>query len=204
MCRSPRLLPTRGILNAFHLSTRIGFLLALTGLIGCSPSSPNADIAAPGQSPAAPAPDAVATSQGTWTPGGIGRHWVQNQQLQLLMKSVKNKTQVNWPRQVPQDPEDPQSADPDAVMANAAILADSLADAALNIPASVTSSKMSDADSAGFQAEASTLHRQALRLGEAARAKNVEHMQMSLDAISDTCISCHSRYRDVSGQLRSQ
>ena len=26
----------------------------------------------------------------------------------------------------------------------------------------------------------------------------------SLDAIGDTCISCHTRYRDFSGQLRSQ
>jgi cytochrome c556 len=134
----------------------------------------------------------------------MGHHWVQNQELQTLMKSVKLRTQTNWPRQVPQDPEDAQSAQPDAAMANAAILADSLANAAMQIPASVTNSKMSDADSAGFQAEANTLHRQALRLGEAARARNVEHMQMSLDAISDTCISCHSRYRDFSGQLRSQ
>jgi soluble cytochrome b562 len=134
----------------------------------------------------------------------MGRHWVQNQQLRSLMKSVQLKTLTNWPRQVPQDPEDPQLVNPDALMANAAILADGLADAAVRIPASVTNSKMSDADSAGFQAEANTLHRQALRLGEAAREKNVEHMQMSLDAINDTCISCHSRYRDFSGQLRSQ
>jgi cytochrome c556 len=189
------------ITNSF--SIRISLFLALTALIGCSPSSPNGDT--PQQSPpAAATPEPLATSQGTWTPGGMGHHWVQNQQLQALMKSVNAKTQANWPRHVPQDPEDPQSANPDAQMANAAILADSLADAAVQIPASVTTSKMSDADSAGFQAEANTLHRQAVRLGQSARAKNVEQMQMSLDAISDTCISCHSRYRDFSGQLRAQ
>jgi hypothetical protein len=86
----------------------------------------------------------------------------------------------------------------------AAKLADGLAAAAERIPSSVTTASMSEADRAGFQAEADTLRDQALRLGQAARTNQVEHMQESLDAISATCISCHSRYRDFSGQLITQ
>jgi cytochrome c556 len=120
------------------------------------------------------------------------------------MKSLSSRSQRDWPRGVPQDPEDEQNGDLAKMMDSAAILADHLADTSVQIPASVIDSKMSEADLAGFQAEANTLHRQAVRLGESARARKVEPMQKSLDAIGDTCISCHTRYRDFSGQLRSQ
>jgi hypothetical protein len=32
-------------------------------------------------------------------------------------------------------------------------------------------------------------------------SRKVEQMQQSLDALNATCISCHSRHRDFSGQL---
>ena len=60
---------------------------------------------------------------------------------------------------------------------------------------------MNDADRAGFEAEALTLRAQALRLRDAASGHKVEQMQRVLDGINSTCISCHSRYRDFSGQL---
>jgi cytochrome c556 len=129
------------------------------------------------------------------------KHWVQNEQLRGLMKELSAKSQRNWPKDVPQDPEDPQSGDPRNTMDSAAKLADGLAATAARIPESVTNANMSEADLAGFQAEANTLRDQAMRLGQAARAKKVEQMQRSLDAISSTCISCHSRYRDFAGQV---
>jgi cytochrome c556 len=86
-------------------------------------------------------------------------------------------------------------------MESAAKLADGLADAAARIPSSVREAEMSEADRAGFQAEANTLRYQAMELGQDAREKKVEQMQRSLDAISVTCVSCHSRYRDFSGEL---
>jgi phage-related protein len=116
------------------------------------------------------------------------------------MKDLSAKTQRNWPKDLPQDPEDQQSRRSRDTM-GAAKLADGLAAGAERIPASVTTATMSEADRAGFQAEADTLRDQALRLGQAARTNQVEQMQESLDAISATCISCHSRYRDFSGQL---
>lgn len=133
----------------------------------------------------------------------MARHWVQDAQLRSLMQELSAKTQRNWPNNLPLDPEDQQAGRSRNAM-GAAKLADGLAAAAERIPASVSTASMSEADRAGFQAEADTLRGQALRLGQAARANRVEQMQESLDAISATCISCHSRYRDISGQLNIQ
>src|SRR6202011_4574176 len=108
---------------------------------------------------------------------------VQTDQLRTLMKELSARTDRNWPKNLPPDPEDRQNGDIPKAMASATKLADGLAAAALRIPASVTNAKMSEADRAGFEAEANTLHDQALRLGLAARAKKVEQMQRCLDAI---------------------
>jgi cytochrome c556 len=192
-------------MNLISTSVRFALVPLLACVSSCTPSSPDSSSASsPHAAVQTPASDPASVAQASWTPNGVGRHWVQNQQLRNLMKAMNTKTQANWPRNVPQDPEDPRSDNLDQMMANAAALSDSLANTALLIPVSAKDSKMSEADSAGFQAEATTLHRQALRLGVAAKEKNIERMQISLDALGDTCISCHSRYRDFSGELRSQ
>jgi hypothetical protein len=133
----------------------------------------------------------------------MARHWVQGAQLRTLMKDVSSKAQRNWPNNLPQDPEDQRAFNSRDAM-GAARLADGLAAAAVRIPEAVTNANMSEADRAGFQAEADTLRDQALRLGQAARANRGEEMQASLDAINATCVSCHSRYREFSGQLNIQ
>jgi cytochrome c556 len=58
-------------------------------------------------------------------------------------------------------------------------------------------------DRGGFLAEAKVLHDQAQRLAVAARLHRIEQMQLHMTSINSTCISCHSRYRDFSGQLDS-
>lgn len=134
----------------------------------------------------------------------MGDHWVQSDALRTLMKDVSQKMQRNWPQGVPRDPEDRETGELPRAMDSAATLADGLAAAAVRIPGSVRAEKMNEADGAGFRAEADTLRDQSLRLGQAARAGKVEQMQEALDAISSTCISCHSRYRDFSGELNMQ
>ncbi len=190
-------------MNLIKTSFRFAVVPLLACAGSCAPSSPD-NSSSSHAAVQTPASDPASVAQASWTPNGVGHHWVQNQQLRSLMKAMNSKTQADWPRNVPQDPEDPHSDNLDQMMTNAATLSDDLASAALLIPVSAGNSKMTEADSAGFQAEASTLHRQALRLGVAAKAKNIEQMQISLDALGDTCISCHSRYRDFSGELRSQ
>ena len=134
----------------------------------------------------------------------MGDHWVQSDGLRTLMKEISLNTQQHWPQGVPRDPEDQELGELPRATARAVTLADGLAAAAVRIPASVAAKDMNEADVAGFRAEANVLRDQSLRLGQAARAGKVEQMQRSLDAISSTCISCHSRYRDFSGQMNMQ
>jgi hypothetical protein len=179
-------------------------VIVAAGAASCAPSSHeqvNADNPYPSAQAEVQGPDT--TLRAGPVPDDMARHWVQDAQLRGLMKDLSAKTQQNWPKDLPQDPEDQQSRRSRDTM-GAAKLADGLAAGAERIPASVTTATMSEADRAGFQAEADTLRDQALRLGQAARTNQVEHMQESLDGISATCISCHSRYRDFSGQLITQ
>ena len=122
------------------------------------------------------------------------------------MARVSNHA-ARWPAGVPQDPESVQSAgeraDADESFRDAAALADGLAEAAAQIPRSVADYPMSAEERRGFQAEANRLRTHALALRRAARDRKVEHMQRSLDQISSTCVSCHSQYRDFTGELQA-
>jgi hypothetical protein len=112
---------------------------------------------------------------------------------------------ARWPVGVPADPEATQSreqqAEADEAFRDAAALADGLAEAAKRIPLSVADHPMSAEDRRGFAAEAERLRAQALDLRRAARGRKVEQMQRNLDSISSTCVSCHSQYRDFTGEL---
>ena len=50
-------------------------------------------------------------------------------------------------------------------------------------------------------AEAQTLHDQAIELRNQSQKFQIEKMQQTLDGITSTCVSCHSRFRDLTGQL---
>jgi hypothetical protein len=144
----------------------IGSVAVTMTVASCGPSShelrdakapPASSLQAPANSPEiAPLADSRV--------GDATRHWVQDAQLRALMKSLVAKTQRNLPNGLSQDPEDSQASEPRNAM-GAARLADGLAASAVRIPASVAAMKMSEADRAGFQAEADTLHDLALRLG---------------------------------------
>ncbi|MBI1827187.1 MAG: cytochrome c [Planctomycetes bacterium] len=129
----------------------------------------------------------------------ISRHWVEDERLRAAMKRIGTAA---WPGNVPQDPESSQSkSDRDAAFRETARLARLLAESATHIPDAANLSGMSEADRNGFLNYATTLRTQAARLENAAHHRQVEPMQQSLDSIRATCISCHSRFRDFSGEL---
>ena len=192
-------------MNPTKFPARLALLIAATGLTSCNSTPPTVHTGGPTDSPAVQSASTDLPTTGpvaTTRPDDLRRHWVQNDQLRNLMKDLSARAEHDWPRDIPQDPEDPQTASLRTSLASAIKLSDELAIAALRIPAGITDAKLSEADRAGFEAEANTLHTQALQLGTAARAKKVEQMQKSLEAINATCISCHSRYRDISGLLQ--
>jgi cytochrome c556 len=177
--------------NPIKVPLLIGLLAGGACFISCTSSSQEKEAAQESDS-------------STRSPEAMGKHWVQNEQLRKVMMEMSAKSQRNWPKDVPQDPEDPTAGNLSQTMDSAAKLADGLAASAMQIPDGVVDRMVSEADRAGFQAQANILHDQAVRLGQVAREGKVEQMQRSLDGINATCISCHSRYRDFSGKLNSR
>jgi hypothetical protein len=138
---------------------------------------------------------------------GGGDHWVQDEQLRAVMRQVSRHAE-RWPAAVPEDgsaqgraQSREAQAEADDAFRDAVALADGLAEAARRIPRSVADHPMSREDRSGFNAEAGRLREQALRLRRAARARQVEPMQQALSGIGAACVSCHSHYRDFTGEL---
>jgi cytochrome c556 len=81
------------------------------------------------------------------------------------------------------------------------MLADSLAIAAAQIPDAVDAKTLPEGVRSGFLSEARTLRNQAQQLKKDAQGKRAESMQRTLDSINATCLNCHSKYRDLTGNL---
>ena len=172
--------------TARRVLARVACACVLFALGSCGPTRND-----PGNAPGA---DADANS------GMTGTHWVQDERLRGVMAEVARQT-AHWPAGVPDDPEAPLTDDVADSFRQAERLADGLAAAARNIPRAVADREMSPEVRRGFNAEARRLRQQSLELKEAARGRKVERMQRLLDGISASCISCHSNYRDFTGEL---
>lgn len=131
-------------------------------------------------------------------------HGLRDEQLNQLMQRISAKTEKYWPEDVPRPRDDQKAGDLAKASESAHRLADALASAAERIPASVERVPMTEADRAGFMAEATTFGAQALRLRQAASEQNSDGIRAALDSITATCVSCHARYRDFAGDLQVQ
>jgi hypothetical protein len=132
----------------------------------------------------------------------MGKHWIQDQRLRAVMADVTRRMRDDYPKQMPDDPEKPTPPELSRSFADAAKLADGLAVAAERIPLAIEgNTRISAEDRAGFLEEARTLRTHALQLRTAADDRRLEGMQRSLVGINATCIGCHSKYKDVSGEI---
>jgi cytochrome c556 len=127
---------------------------------------------------------------------------VQSERLAKVMDQLSGLRGA-FPRGLPDDPESPAGRQAHHALSEAAAVADALAETATRIPAVVQDKAMTPSDRRGFIAEAMRLHDQAIALGDAARANHIEPLQDLLDNVNSTCISCHSRYRDLTGELNT-
>ena len=137
-------------------------------------------------------------------PARPGEHWVQSDRLRAVMGRISRSAE-RWPAAVPDatgsDASQPAPADAEEAFRDAQALADGLSRAAALIPRSVADHPMSAEDRRGFAAEAQRLQAYAEQLRRAAISRKVEPMQRSLDRVASTCVSCHSQYRDFTGEL---
>lgn len=142
------------------------------------------------------------TSASAMPPTSRPMHSVQVRQLKPLMQVLLQTTSTRWPKTLPTDVEQP--VDPAAQQKaydQAATLADELTIAAGQIPAVVGGKSLPEDLRAGFLAEAAALKSQAVELKANATQKRAESMSRNLDAINATCINCHSKYRDLTGNV---
>jgi cytochrome c556 len=175
-----------------RISFVVASLLIEAVVIGCSPSEP-------ARQQAVDVTPATSTTPAAMSPLA---HGVQDSRLRVVMGQLSARSaQSAPPKDFPQDPEESINRSVEGYFGQAQTLAAELASTASLIPKSANVSKMGDADRAGFEAEAATLRDQALHLRDAAAGHRVEQMLRLYDSINSTCISCHSRYRDFSGQI---
>ena len=134
--------------------------------------------------------------------GGPNQHWMHGERLKKVMGQIAG-LKGSFPKGLPEDAESPAGMEARRAMIEVAAVAGALADTAQMIPASVESKTMSRIDRDGFTAEAARLRTQATALHNAAQANQIEPLQGMFDGINATCIACHSRYRDISGDLNT-
>lgn len=130
----------------------------------------------------------------------IGEHWIQDERLRTVMAELNRQMRESYPTGLPDDVES-KSVPLQRAFAQAATLADGLAQTAQRIPDAIRDKRISDEDRRGFLEEAATLRTHAERLKVAAEEHQLEPMQRSLLGINATCIACHSKYKDISGQI---
>lgn len=131
-------------------------------------------------------------------------HWVQEEELRTLMREIDAATRSAW---MPQElAEEPRRADAgqSARFTRVAELALVLAESAGRIPSTVANRRMSEADRRAFTALSAALEDQARALGSAATQHQREEMEAALTQIGETCVSCHSRFRDFTPHFSPQ
>jgi hypothetical protein len=128
-------------------------------------------------------------------------HWVQHDELRALMVEIEEARTKTVATSATGDG---ATLHPSAHkgFAAASEAAKRLAIAAKKIPPSIENVQMTEEDRAEFKKQADALRDDARRLMFVARNRKAEPMHDLLDSIQATCISCHTRFRDVAGELQ--
>ena len=147
--------------------------------------------------------DKDTTQDAAGAPGSVmGRHWVQDERLRGVMAELSRQAARTGRRACPTTPSrptpTPKPPPPSATPRRWRTV--SRAPRARH-PRAVADREMTAETRRGFAAEAERLRTQSLALRDAARGRKVERMQRTLDGISSSCISCHSQYRDFTGEM---
>ncbi len=128
-------------------------------------------------------------------------HWLHDEQLRTVMREL-GRTAQEVPDLGQYDPDAPKlTTDVRFQFEAAAILAEKLSHSANRIPGAIEHLNVGVADRAAFLEQARALRDQARRLNLAARERDIQTMQRQLDAVTTSCVSCHTRFRDFTPEL---
>jgi cytochrome c556 len=130
----------------------------------------------------------------------LTQHWIYEQNLRVAMRIIEQTTLGAASIPV-SEPADSAASELRHQFAAAAELAAKLAQSADALPHTVAGINLGVADRRAFIEQSQALAVEAMRLGQAARKRSTKEMRRSLDAITTTCVSCHTRFRDFTPEL---
>ncbi len=159
-----------------------GVILGLT-VSGCS-----------GRTTAPESPSSVSPTNDT-------RHSVQSDRLRQIMDEIDKLSVNQWPQEVQSELAADEQYHAAKAFWEARQLADGLSRAAASIPNAIKTTKLSEVDRRSFLAQVQTLRDQGTRLKQTAALGDREGMRRTLADLDETCNSCHSRFRDIAGDM---
>lgn len=127
-------------------------------------------------------------------------HGVFSDRLRAIMTEVEHAARTAWPQEVDVGLSATVSQRA-AALTRMAGPAAGLEAAAEKLPDAVAHVRFSQADRRAFEALAATLGEQAGMLRARIDAGDLDGARETLTHINATCISCHERFRDVSGPM---
>ncbi|MCC7290652.1 MAG: cytochrome c [Phycisphaerales bacterium] len=128
-------------------------------------------------------------------------HWVYSQRLRAVMGEIDRQARTAWPQEVSAATGSVSEAERAEALGRMDPLAAELAAAARRIPDTLTGARISEGDRRSFQALVDTLGEQAESLKARITSKDLDAARRVLTEINATCVSCHDRFRDLSGPM---
>ncbi len=128
-------------------------------------------------------------------------HWVYSERLRAVMGEIDLKARTAWPQEVNAATGSVSEAERAEALGRMDPLVTELAAAARRIPETLSGTRLSEGDRRSFQALVDTLGEQAESLKAQVTAKDLEAARRLLTEINATCVSCHDRFRDLSGPM---
>jgi len=130
-------------------------------------------------------------------------HAVHSVELRQTMNRLDEMQLKTWPQELQAEYASKDEYAAAKAFWEARRLAEGLAGATVTIRRAVDNTSISEVDRRSFLAQVETLREQAVRLERAAALGDRENMRRVLVSIDATCLSCHERFRDISGPLSS-
>ena len=143
-----------------------------------------------------------------YEPGGDGKsvagqpnqHWIYDDQLRTSMREIEQMRAQAGNVSFGEVPE-AAVGEPTGDFKQVADAAANLAAAASALHGTLDRVRLSAQDKDAFREQAQILEAQAISLVRAARRQRIPDMRKTLDAITASCISCHTRFRDITGEI---
>ena len=146
---------------------------------------------------------AKVTGLGDREPPPFAAHWVHDAALREIMAEMDRDRAALWPQEIEERYKDDAERRARRHLDDVERIARKLAETAKLIPGAVADVSIAEADRRSFFVQAQTLHEQALRLAASAAANDENGARTVLVEIEQSCNSCHRRFRDFAGPLRT-